>query len=198
MSEFDIALSIALGIGLAAATSFRVFLPMLVMSAAAHAGYLPLGESFAWLAAPAALIMLAIAAIVEIIAYYIPGVDNLLDTLVTPAAFVAGTIVSAAVLTDLPPMLKWTTAVIAGGGIAGATQGVTALLRAKSTLFTGGLGNAAIATAELGGSLLMSLLALAAPLVALALLVILLWLAVRIIRRPGKRDPAPTAPPSNS
>ena len=37
------------------------------------------------------------------------------------------------------------------------------MLRAKSTLFTGGLGNLVIATAELGGALLVSLLALAAP-----------------------------------
>jgi hypothetical protein len=198
MSELDIALSIALGIGLAAATGFRVFLPMLVTSAAAYAGYLPLGESFAWLATPAALIMLAIAAIVEIAAYYIPGVDNLLDTLATPAAFLAGTIVSAAVLTDLPPMLKWTTAVIAGGGIAGATQGVTALLRAKSTVLTGGIGNAGIATAELGSSLLMSLLALAAPFIALLLIGLFLWFAVRLIRKLGKRPPAQTAPPSTS
>jgi hypothetical protein len=198
MSELDIALSIALGIGLAAATGFRVFLPMLVTSAAAYAGYLPLGESFAWLATPAALIMLAIAAIVEIAAYYIPGVDNLLDTLATPAAFIAGTIVSAAVLTDLPPMLKWTTAVIAGGGIAGATQGVTALLRAKSTVLTGGIGNAGIATAELGSSLLMSLLALAAPFIALLLIGLFLWFAVRLIRKLGKRPPAQTAPPSTS
>jgi hypothetical protein len=198
MSELDIALSIALGIGLAAATGFRVFLPMLVTSAAAYAGYLPLGESFTWLATPAALIMLAIAAIVEIAAYYIPGVDNLLDTLATPAAFIAGTIVSAAVLTDLPPMLKWTTAVIAGGGIAGATQGVTALLRAKSTVLTGGIGNAGIATAELGSSLLMSLLALAAPFIALLLIGLFLWFAVRLIRKLGKRPPAQTAPPSTS
>ncbi len=198
MSELEIALSIALGIGLAAATGFRVFLPMLVMSTAAYAGYLPLGESLAWLATPAALIMLAIAATAEIAAYYIPGVDNLLDTIATPAAFVAGTIVSAAVLTDLPPMLKWTTAVIAGGGIAGATQGVTALLRAKSTLFTGGIGNAGIATAELGSSLLMSLLALAAPFIALLLVVLFLWLAVRLIRKLGKGGPAATAPPSTS
>jgi hypothetical protein len=185
--EPDILLSVALGIGLAAATGLRVFLPMLVMSASAYAGYLPLGENFAWLATPAALIMLAIAAVVEILAYYIPGVDNLLDMLATPAAFVAGTVVSAAVLTDVSPMLKWTTAIIAGGGVAGATQGVTALLRAKSTLFTGGLGNAGIATAEFGGSLLMSLLALAAPVVAFLLAVLFLWLAIRLIRQGGKR-----------
>ena len=111
--------------------------------------------------------MLGVAAFVEILAYYVPGVDNLLDTLATPAALVAGTVVSAAVMTDVPPMVKWTAAVIAGGGVAGLTQGATAILRAKSTVLTGGIGNAVIATAELGGALLVTLLALAAPLAAL-------------------------------
>jgi hypothetical protein len=114
LSSFDLVLAIALGVGLAAATGFRVFLPMLVVSGAAYSGYLPLGESFAWLATPSALIMLGVAALAETLAYYVPGVDNLLDTLATPAAFVAGTVVSAAVMTDVPPMLKWTTAIIAG------------------------------------------------------------------------------------
>ena len=183
MSDLDLALSIALGVGLAAATGFRVFLPMLVVSAAAYTGHLPLSETFAWLATPGTLIMLGVAALVEILAYYIPGVDNLLDTLATPAAVVAGTLVSAAVITDLPPMLKWTTAIIAGGGVAGLTQGVTALLRAKSTVLTGGVGNPVIATAELGGSLLVSLLALVAPLIALLVVIVFLWLAMRLIRR---------------
>src|SRR5499427_9660520 len=127
MSDFT--LPIVLGIALAAATGFRVFLPMLIVSAAAYPGHIPLDNSFAWLGTPSALIMLSVAAVAEILAYYIPVVDNLLDTLATPAAFVAGTIVSAAVITDLPPMVKWATAIIAGGGIAGATQTVTALLR---------------------------------------------------------------------
>jgi hypothetical protein len=183
MSDLDLALSIALGVGLAAATGFRVFLPMLVVSAAAYTGHLPLSENFAWVGTPSALMMLGVAALVEILAYYIPGVDNLLDTLATPAAVVAGTLVSAAVITDLPPMLKWTTAIIAGGGVAGLTQGVTALLRAKSTVLTAGVGNPVIATAELGGSLLVSLLALAAPLIALLVVIVFLWLAMRLIRR---------------
>ena len=183
MSDLDLALSIALGVGLAAATGFRVFLPMLVVSVAAYSEHLPLSENFAWLGTPGALIMLGVAALVEILAYYIPGVDNLLDVLATPAAVVAGTLVSAAVITDLPPMLKWTTAIIAGGGVAGLTQGVTALLRAKSTVLTAGVGNPVIATAELGGSLLVSLLALAAPLIALLVVIVFLWLAMRLIRR---------------
>src|SRR5262245_61110235 len=165
----DFALSIVLGIALAAATGFRVFLPMLIVSVAAYTGHLSLDSSFAWLATPSALTMLSVAALAEILAYYIPIIDNLLDTLATQAALVAGTVVSAAVMTDVPPMVKWTAAVIAGGGIAGLTQGVTAMLRAHSTVLTGGLGNPVIATAELGAALIMSFLALLVPAVAIAL-----------------------------
>jgi len=182
-SVFSVGLPILLGIGLAAATGFRVFLPMLTVSAAAYGGHLPLDASFAWLGTRSALIMLSIAALVEIVAYYIPVVDNLLDALATPAAFVAGTIVSAAVMTDLPPMVKWTAAVIAGGGIAGLTQGATAVVRAHSTALTGGLGNSVIATGELGGALVLSFLALLAPVAAVALVVLLLWLVLRSLHK---------------
>jgi hypothetical protein len=183
MSSFDIALSIALGIGLAAAVGFRVFLPLLVASVAAYTGHLQLSDSFAWLGSLSAMTMLGVAAIVEVLAYYIPAVDNLLDTITTPVALIAGTLVSAAVMVDLPPIVKWTTAIIAGGGAAGLTQGVTALLRAKSTAFTAGLGNPVIATAELGGALLLSALALIAPFVALALVAVFFWLALSTVRR---------------
>jgi hypothetical protein len=96
---------------------------------------------------------------------------------------VAGTVVSAAVMTDVPPIVKWTAAVIAGGGVAGLTQGATAILRAKSTILTGGLGNVVISTVELGGALLVSLLALAAPLAALGVVILFLWLAMRFFWR---------------
>ncbi len=183
MSNPDLALSIALGIGLAAATGFRLFLPLLVLSAAAYTGHVSLSDGFAWLATPAALLMLGTAAVVEVAAFYIPGLDNLLDALAVPGAVVAGTVASAAAMTDLPPMVKWTTAVIAGGGVAGITQGLTAMLRAKSTVLTGGIGNPVIATAELGGASLISLLALAAPFAALAVVVLIFWLAFRLVRR---------------
>ena len=187
MSELDLGLSIALGVGLAAATGLRLFLPMLVVSVAAYSGHLPLSENFAWLATPAALVLLSVAALAEILAYYIPGLDNLLDTLATPAAFVAGTIIAAAVITDLPPMVKWAAAIIAGGGIAGLTQTTSAVLRAKSTVLTGTLGNPAIATAEVGGSLLVSLMALVAPLLTLVVIVVLLWLGFRWFRQLSRR-----------
>src|SRR5215469_12748060 len=133
MSNPDLPLSIALGVGLAAATGFRIFLPMLIVSVAAHTAHLSLDERFAWLATSSALITLSVAALLEILAYYVPAVDNVLDILATPASLVAGTVISAAVMTDLPPMVKWTTAIIAGGGAAGAVHGLTSLLRVKST-----------------------------------------------------------------
>jgi hypothetical protein len=189
MSGLDLVVSVALGVGLAAATGLRVFLPMLVASTAAYAGYLPLSDGFAWLGTPTALTMLAVAALAEILAYYIPGVDNVLDTLTAPAAVLAGFIVSAAAMADLPPFVKWTTAVIAGGGAAGLTHGMTTMLRASSTVLTGGLGNSAIATAELGGALLLSLLALAVPLGALLVVAVFAWRLSRTIRN------SPTGPP---
>jgi len=141
MSNSDLALSIALGVGLAAATGFRVFLPMLVASVAAYSGSLPLGDGFAWLGTPAAMLMLGVAALLEVGAYFIPGVDNVLDVIAAPVAVIAGAILSAATMADLPPMMKWTAAIVAGGGAAGIVHGVTAAVRAKSTVLTAGLGN---------------------------------------------------------
>jgi hypothetical protein len=199
MSGLDIAVSIALGIGLAAAVGFRVFLPLLVASIAAYTGHLQLSESFAWLGSLPAMVMLAVAAVAEVLGYYVPAVDNLLDTITTPVAIVAGTLVSAAVMTDLAPIVKWTTAIIAGGGAAGVTQGVTALLRAKSTAMTGGLGNPVVATAEMGGALLVSALALIAPFVALAVAIAICWIAARMVRKlMRRRHDGATDPPAES
>lgn len=190
MSQLDLLLSIALGVGLAAATGLRVFLPLLVAAIAAHTGYIDLSENFAWIGTTPALVMLGVAAIIEVLAYYVPGVDNLLDTLAAPAALVAGTVVAAAVMGDVPPLIKWTTAVIAGGGAAGLTQAATSLLRAKSTIATGGLGNSVIATGELLGSAGVAVLALFAPLLALGLAVLFCWFVVRVARKLLRRPNA--------
>jgi uncharacterized protein DUF4126 len=183
MTGMDTALSIALGVGLAAATGFRVFLPLLVASIAAYTGHLHLGANFGWLGTPTAMVMLGVAAVVEVLAYYVPAVDNALDALTTPLALVAGTVVSAAVITDLPPLIKWSTAIIAGGGVAAVTQGITTLVRAKSTAFTAGLGNPLVSTAEMLASAAIALLALLAPLVALALVAAFCVITVRLVRR---------------
>ena len=195
-AEVDLAVAVAMGVGLAAAVGFRVFIPVLVLGVGAYTGHLTLTSGLAWLGTPAALVMLSVAAGLEILGYYIPGVDNALDVIAAPAALVAGTVVSAAVMTDVPPMVRWTAAVIAGGGAAGAIHGLTSLLRVKSTTLTAGFGNHALATGELAGALLVSLLALAAPLAAVALVALLCWFAVRLLRRLRRRQrPPPTGAP---
>lgn len=183
MSGMDTAVSIALGIGLAAAVGFRVFVPLLVASIAAYTGHLHPDANFAWLGSVTAMTMLGVAALVEILAYYIPAVDNLLDTIMGPLALIAGTVVSAAVITDLPPLIKWGTAIIAGGGVAAITQGVTTLVRAKSTAFTAGLGNPVVSTAELIAAAVIALLALLAPLLAIALVAAFCVITVRLVRK---------------
>src|SRR5438876_9605685 len=137
----DTALSICVGIGLSAACGFRVFVPLLIMSIASLSGHLTLASQFQWIGTYPALIAFGVATALEIGGYYIPWLDHLLDTMATPAAIVAGTVVTAAIVTNTSPMLKWTLAIIAGGGAAGLVQGTTVLARGVSTATTGGLGN---------------------------------------------------------
>src|SRR6266568_2193185 len=122
-------LSICVGIGLSAACGFRVFVPLLVMSIAALSGHLTLAHGFEWIGSYPALVAFAVATCLEIAGYYIPWVDHLLDTVATPVAIIAGTLVSASMVTDLSPFLKWTLAIIAGGGAAGMVQATTVLTR---------------------------------------------------------------------
>jgi hypothetical protein len=172
-------ISIAVGLGLAAACGFRVFVPLLLAGAAARWGNLPLASGFQWLASLPAILALATALLLEIGAYYVPWLDHTLDLAATPAAVLAGMLASASVVTSLPPMLKWAVALIGGGGVAGLIQGASVLFRLKSTALTGGLGNPVLATLELGGSVLTAAIALLLPLVALALTLVLAVLAFR-------------------
>ena len=176
-------MSVFLGIGLSAACGFRVFLPLLVLSIAALSGVIPLADEFLWIASLPALIVFGTAMVCEIIAYYIPFVDNTLDTVATPLAVIAGVVVSASILTDLDPLYRWSLALIAGGGAAGLVQGSTALLRVKSSALTGGLGNFLVATVELFGSLFLSLIAILVPLIALALVLVVLFVAYRFTHK---------------
>jgi hypothetical protein len=164
--------SIGVGLALAAAAGFRVFVPLLAVSLAARAGWVELSPSFAWLATTSASVALATATVVEVAAYYVPFFDNVLDTLAAPVAVLAGIIASASVLTDLPPWLQYSIAVIGAGGTAGVVHASTSLLRLKSSAATAGFGNPIIATLELVGSVLIAAVALLAPMVALLVAVV--------------------------
>jgi len=180
----DTFLSLLVGLGLSAACGFRVFVPLLIMSVAALSGHLTLAPGFAWIGSWPALTAFAVATTLEIAGYSIPWVDNFLDTVATPAAVVAGTVATAAMISNMDPFLKWSLAAIAGGGIAGLIQGATVLTRGASTLTTGGLLNPLVATAELAGSAIAGMLSLVAPALVLLTICFAMFLLVKRLRRP--------------
>jgi hypothetical protein len=164
-------LSVCLGIGLSAACGFRIFVPMLGLSIAAMAGHLELADGFEWIGSVPALVVFSVATLLEISAYYVPWIDNLLDTISTPAAVVAGTILTASVVTEMSPLMQWSVALIAGGGSAGVIQTGTVLARGASLATTGGGGNFVVSTGEWIGALVTTILAIVLPILAAACVV---------------------------
>lgn len=186
----DTLLSVLIGLGLAAACGFRVFVPLLVMSLASRSeiGHLALGDNFAWIGSDAALITFAAATVLEIGGYYIPWIDNLLDAAATPIAIVAGVVVTASSVTDVSPFLKWTLAILAGGGTSAMFQGITATVRQISSFTTGGLGNPVVSTIEAAMSAFLSVLAITLPILAVLVVFGLLFFGAKrlLFRRPAQ------------
>jgi hypothetical protein len=175
--------AVALGIGLAASAGFRVFVPMLVASVAAHFGIFPVQEGFQWLASLPAMICFGTATVFELLAYYIPFVDNLLDTVTTPLAVGAGTLLLTSVLPVDNDMLKWLTGFVVGGGIVVTVQGGSVLTRLASTNLTAGTGNPVVATGEHAAAIGTSLLSLIIPFVVVSVLIFLLIVVLIIFRK---------------
>ena len=171
------------GVGLSAACGFRVFVPLLTMNVAALTGYLQLAPGFEWIGSYHATMAFGTATIVEVLAYYIPWLDHFLDLIASPTAIIAGTISTASMVMELSPFLKWTLAIIAGGGAAALIQGATVALRTKSSVLTGGLGNPLVSTVEAMGAIITSLLAILVPILCLVLLTLL---CVWIFRKTGR------------
>lgn len=181
----DTLLSICIGIGLSAACGFRVFVPLLVMSVAAIAGWFEPMQGFEWLSMPAVCVALGFATVCEIGAYYIPWVDNALDTIATPAAMIAGTLTTMAVSTgEMSQFASWAAALIVGGGTAGAVQMTSVAVRGLSTATTGGVANPVVSTGEWIGAFVVSILSLLVPiLVVLLLIFAMIWIGRWVKRK---------------
>lgn len=175
--------SLFLGIGLASATGFRVFLPVFGLSLASYFHIIPLNESWMWIGSLPAILSFGIATIVEILGYYIPFVDNLLDTIATPLAAIAGFVVMSSTLVDISPTITTILAIIAGGGTASAMQALTATTRLASSVKTAGLGNPFVSTAETGTAITLSSLAIFFPIIAVIIVIIIFLLIFWIYRK---------------
>ena len=180
-------LSSFIGIGLAAASGFRVFLPLFAVSLASYLGWIPMNDNFQWLSSLPTLIVTGVATLVEILAYYIPVVDNFLDTVTVLLATVAGSVLFASQFIELGTFPQWALAIIAGGGTAATIAAGFAGTRAASTATTAGIGNNVIATTETAGAGLMSVLSIFLPVIAfilsLALLIFVIIFGRKIWRK---------------
>jgi hypothetical protein len=178
--------SIAMGIALSACCGFRVFIPMLGASFAAYQNWFALPGDMSWMGSLPALICFGTAAVLEIAAYYIPFIDNLLDTIATPLAAVAGTILAASFLpiADFNPMLKWLLAIVAGGGAAATVQTGTGLLRLASTKTTAGAGNSIVATGENALAVSGTVLSFVVPVViAVVFVLLIVWILRKLFKK---------------
>lgn len=176
-------ISICLGIGLAASVGFRVFLPLFALSLASYFGIWELNKNWQWIGGTAALITLGVATIIEIFAYYIPYVDNLLDSIAVPLAAIAGTAVMVSTIADLSPVITWALAIIAGGGTAAAISGSSSAARLTSTATTAGFANPVVSTLETGTAFIISIFSIFIPVVGFILVLIVLYIIFRVYKK---------------
>jgi hypothetical protein len=182
---------IGVGLCLSAACGFRTFLPLLFVGLASRFGIFPLTEGYGWIASTAGLLVLLTATVTEIVAYFVPFVDNASDAIATPLAIGAGTLMMLTSIGDSAGVLPWALALVLGGGAAGVVQAATVKLRALSSGVTAGTGNAVVAGGELAGASTLSLIALLTPVIALVVSLIFLAIVVRVLLKFRRARPAP-------
>jgi len=182
VNEFDVLIGLCMGLGLAAASGFRVFLPPFLLSIAVRADAVEVdlaNTSLEYFDSNVAVIVLGVATLAELSAYYVPWVDNLLDTIASPAAVVAGTGMTAIVLEgNTDPVIQWSLSIIAGGGVSAAVQSATVVTRGISTTLTAGIANPVVSTGENIASVILALLAMVLPILAALLVAVLVGMIV--------------------
>jgi len=181
MDEAGIVIAAFMGISLAAASGFRVFLPPFLMSLAVKVNLIDIdlvGTQFEFFTSTPAIIILGIATVAEFAAFYTPWIDNILDTIATPAAVLAGIGVTAISLEGSEPIIQWAIAVIAGGGMSAIIQTATVATRGISSTFTLGVANPVVATSENIASVALTIIAILFPILAIVFAVLLALLLI--------------------
>jgi len=193
MQEVTIIMATLMGISLAAASGFRVFLPPFLLSLAARFNVVwfldidLIGTQFEFFTSTLSIVVLGIATVAEFAAFYAPWIDNALDTIATPASIMAGVAMTAIVLEGNDPIIQWAIAIIAGGGVAATIQSATVATRGLSSTFTFGLGNSAVATGENVASVALTLIAILIPFLSALFVLLIVALLLRMKRK--KKEP---------
>jgi len=187
----DIVPSVALGIGLAACAGLRAWLPLLLAGLLARGGVIELGTSFRFISSNRALVLFAVATLVEMIGDKVPAVDHALDALSTVLRPAAGSLLAASVMWQISdPLTAVALGVAVGAPSALVPHAAKTILRAGSTALTGGLANPVLSLLEdLAAVVLFALSVVVPVLVAAALLLV----AFLLLRRVTRRSPTPAS-----
>lgn len=176
--------TLALAIGLAASTGLRAWLPLLATSLLARFDVVTLGDSFAFLSSTPAIVLFAVATVLEIAADKIPVLDHGLDVVSTVIRPIAAAVLAGAVMFQIhDPLWAMVLGLIVGAPTALVPHAVKSGVRVASTATTGGLTNPVVSVAEDTASLTMVVLAVVVPIVAAGLVLVLSFLALRWWRR---------------
>ncbi|HUG53416.1 MAG TPA: DUF4126 domain-containing protein [Vicinamibacteria bacterium] len=178
--------SLALAIGLAACAGLRAWLPLLLAGGLARAEVLTLGPSFGFLASDRALVLFAIASVIEIVGDKIPAVDHALDMLSTVLRPAAGALLAASVMWEIrDPLVALAVGLAIGAPSAMVPHAAKSVLRAASTTLTGGLANPVISLAEDVIAVAVFVFTVLVPLLAAATILVV---AVLVLRRLARRS----------
>lgn len=129
----EILIQLCMGIGLAACSGLRAFLPCLVVGALSRANFIELGPAFGFLERTDCLIIFGLATVLEILGDKIVAVDHFLDSVGTLARPAAGTLLVSSMLVKTDPATALVLGLIAGGGTALTIHAGKSVTRAHST-----------------------------------------------------------------
>jgi len=185
----DLASAILTGLGLAAAAGLNAYIPLVIVGFLQYFNIVDFGAPFDNLANPWVLGVLVVLLLVEILADKIPAVDSVNDviqTVVRPAAGAVLFAASTSLGTDIPPVVS----LIAGLITAGAVHGTKAAVRPVLNAGSAGVAAPVVSTGEDIVSTALSFAAILAPFLVLLALVAFVWLVVRWLRK-RRREPLP-------
>jgi hypothetical protein len=172
--------------GLSASAGVNAYIPLLVIGSIAH--YFPntltLSEPWNMLANVWILLLLAILVIIEMLADKVPAVNHindLIQTVVRPAAGALAFAASANVITDISPLISLACGLLIAGGVH-LTK--SAVVRPAVTATTGGAGNIPVSIAEDVAATAVSVMSIFVPIIMGVLLIMFLvvflwWLSRR-------------------
>jgi hypothetical protein len=160
--------------GLSASAGLNAYIPLLLVGLLAkYTNLINLSQPWDTLANPWIILLLSVLVIIEMLADKVPAVNHindLIQTLIRPAAGAIAFAASANVVTDVSPVLALAAGLLVAGTVHVAKAGA---VRPMVTATTGGAGNIPVSIAEDIVSTVLSFLAIIMPILVGTLMIVI-------------------------